>query len=119
MPTGQGGFCLTFDPEHVTLHREQGLAAPKPAQARTADYEALLGHEHATLFDISAISGAAVSPLMGSATRRAYRILFTAANIRLGVWMPRPSVVRNARELLAHPGQHQPRRWWERYRVSR
>ena len=96
-PPGQGGFGITFDPDHVALHQEKGLAAAERAQAKTTDYETLIGHRRSTLFDISAISGAAVSPLMGSATTQAYRILFTAANVRLGVWLPHPAVVRNAR----------------------
>jgi hypothetical protein len=37
---------------------------------------------------------------MGSATRHAYRILFTATNVRLGVWLPHPNVVRAARQSL-------------------
>ena len=37
---------------------------------------------------------------MGSATIQAYRILFTATNVRLGVWLPHPAVVRDARLLL-------------------
>jgi hypothetical protein len=105
VPPGQGGFCLTFDPKEVILHRGKSLRdqeqAPEQAKARTSDYEALIGHSRATLFDVSAISGAAVSPLMGSATRHAYRILFTATNVRLGVWIPHPNVVRDAREQLA------------------
>jgi hypothetical protein len=71
--------------------------------ALTSDYEALMGKRHSALFDVSAISGAAVSPLMGSATRQAYRVLFTFTNIRLGVWLPHPAVVRDARELLSRP----------------
>jgi hypothetical protein len=114
VPAGQGGFCVTFDAEHVTLHREAGLAAPKRAQARTSDYEALVGHRRATLFDVSAISGAAISPLMGSATRRAYRILFTAANISLGVWLPHPNVVRDARKWIDHPENDSTDPWWVR-----
>jgi len=114
-PPGQGGFCVTFDADYVTLHREKGLAAPEPARARTSDYEALIGHRRSTLFDISAISGAAVSPLMGSATRQAYRILFTATNVRLGVWLPHPAVVRNARQLLTHAPDYTSCRWWERH----
>jgi hypothetical protein len=103
-PPGRGGFCLTFDPDEVVLHREKSLRdqkqAPERAAARTRDFEALIGHGRATLFDVSAISGAAVSPLMGSATRHAYRILFTATNVRLGVWIPHPIVVRTARQSL-------------------
>jgi hypothetical protein len=115
VPPGQGGFCVTFDPDYVALHREKGLAAPKPVRARTLDYETLVGHRRSTLFDISAISGAAVSPLMGSATRQAYRILFTATNIRLGVWLPHPAVVRNARWMIAHGADYPLRSWWERH----
>lgn len=100
VPPGQGGFCITFDADYVTLHREKGLKAPEPAQARTRDYEALIGHRRSTLFDISAISGAAISPLMGAATRHAYRLLFTATNLRLGVWLPHPNVVRDARQWI-------------------
>jgi hypothetical protein len=115
VPPGQGGFCVTFDADYVALHREKGLASPEQARARTKDYETLIGHRRSTLFDISAISGAAVSPLMGSATRRAYRILFTATNVRLGVWLPHPVVVRNARRLIDHASDYPPRRWWERH----
>jgi hypothetical protein len=115
VPPGQGGFCVTFDAEYVAVHREKGLAAPEHARALTSDYEALIGHRRSTLFDISAISGAAVSPLMGSATRQAYRILFTATNVRLGVWLPHPAVVRNARQLIDHAQDYAPHRWWERH----
>ena len=52
------------------------------------------------MFDVSAISGAAISPLMGAATQHAYRLLFTATNVRLGVWLPHPNVVRDARKVL-------------------
>jgi hypothetical protein len=101
---GRGGFCLTFDPDEVVLHREKSLRdqeeAPDRAAAKTCDFEALVGYRRATLFDVSAISGAAVSPLMGAATRHAYRILFTATNVRLGVWLPHPNVVRDARKYL-------------------
>jgi hypothetical protein len=108
VPPGRGGFCLTFDPRYVTLHRKQGGTVPEPAQARTSDYEALLGKRRCTLFDVSAISGAAISPLMGSATRHAYRILFTATNIRLGVWLPHPVLVQRARQLLDERAQSKP-----------
>jgi hypothetical protein len=101
-PPGQGGFSLTFDPEYVALHREAGSAEPAPVRASTSDCEALIGHDRATLFDLSAISGAAISPLMGSATRHAYRILFTATNMRLGVWLPHPRVVAQASDFAKH-----------------
>jgi hypothetical protein len=99
VPRGQGGFCIAFDADDVTLRRERGLTK-ETAPARTSDYEALLDKRRCTLFDVSAISGAAISPLMGSATRHAYRILFTFTNIRLGVWIPHPACVHDAREVL-------------------
>ena len=127
-PPGQGGFCVTFDPDQVVLHREKGLAGER-AEAWTSDYEALVGNRRSTLFDVSAISGAAVSPLMGSATRHAYRILFTATNISLGVWLPHPNVVRDARRWIdqqnkksagqpgggstSQAGGGNTRSWWE------
>ena len=111
VPPGQGGFCVTFDADYVTLHREKGLKAPVPARARTSDYEALTGHRRSTLFDISAISGAAVSPLMGSATQQAYRILFTATNVRLGVWLPHPNIVRDARKWIDPDHSSTDARW--------
>ncbi len=99
VPPGQDGFCVAFDADHVTLRRERGLTR-EPARARTSDYEALVSQRRCALFDVSAISGAAISPLMGSATRHAYRILFTFTNIRLGVWVPHPVCVRDARAVL-------------------
>jgi Patatin-like phospholipase len=115
VPPGQDGFCVAFDPEHVTLRREKGLPEPQHAQARTSDYEALVGKRRTTLFDVSAVSGAAVSPLMGAATRHAYRILLTAANICLGVWLPHPSLVRDARGQLDHPDEDTVSSRWERH----
>ena len=96
VPAGRGGFCLAFDPENVTLRGNPHGGEPE-VQARTEDYEYLLGHTRFTLFDVVAISGAAFSPLMGAATRGAYRIVLTLTNLRLGVWMPHPDVVRRAR----------------------
>ena len=100
VPPGSGGFCISFDPDHVTLRRVTCAEGEADVQALTSDYEALVGQRRSTLFDISAISGAAVSPLMGSATQQAYRILFTATNVRLGVWLPHPVLVRKARNRL-------------------
>ena len=97
VPVGRGGMLLTFDPERVTLRGEDPA---NPVAASTSDYEHLVGRRKFTLFDVSAISGAAVSPLMGSMTRQAYRILLTMTNVRLGVWLPHPAVVDAARREL-------------------
>lgn len=118
VPAGRGGMLLTFDPERVTL---RGDDPQHPVAASTTDYEFLVGRQRFTLFDVSAISGAAISPLMGSATRQAYRILLTLANVRLGVWLPHPAIVDAAsRELEAQDksagrkGRRAPKndRWW-------
>ena len=51
---------------------------------------------------------------MGSATIQAYRILFTATDLRLGVWLPHPAVVdAAARELECQEAKkHRADRWW-------
>jgi hypothetical protein len=114
-PPGQAGFCVTFDPSWVTLHREAGSTEKNHVRAATTDYENLAGKRRVTLFDVSAISGAAFSPLMGAATRQAYRILFTVANVRLGVWLPHPRIVQAARAQLdrGKPGTGNKDAWWE------
>jgi hypothetical protein len=43
-----------------------------------------------TLPAMVAISGAAISPVMGRLTVRSFRFLLALLNIRLGVWIPRP-----------------------------
>ena len=118
VPPGRGGFCLAFASDRVTLRADPSCGEPN-VEAETADYEHLLGHTRFTLFDVVAISGAAFSPLMGTATRGAYRIVLTLTNLRLGVWMPHPDVVRRARAYLRKPADDRRRdrredRWWAR-----
>jgi hypothetical protein len=118
VPPGSGGFCLSFDPDRVTLRRRTCAAGEDDAQAPTADYEALAGERRCTLFDVSAISGAAISPLMGAATQQAYRILLTLTNVRLGVWLPHPAVVAAAGQAIEQQDAGKPgrpdRRWTRR-----
>jgi hypothetical protein len=111
VPPGRGGFCLAFDPDKVSLRGDRRAGEPD-VEVDTADYEYLLGHTRFTLFDVVAISGAAFSPLMGAATRGAYRILFTLTNMRLGIWMPHPEVVRRARQYLRTAGRGRRDGWW-------
>jgi hypothetical protein len=115
------GYNVTVNGLAVTFEFSSPRAPQPPrdadVQASTSDYEALVGRGLSTLFDISAISGAAISPLMGSATRQAYRILLTATNVRLGVWLPHPEVVREARRQIneqAADRHGQPGRRWAR-----
>jgi hypothetical protein len=110
VPIGRGGLSLTFDPEHVILRGEDPEHC---VTASTPDYETLVGPQRLTLFDVSAISGAAVSPLMGAATKQAYRILLTATNVRLGVWLPHPALVVAARRELDRQlsGERRRDRW--------
>jgi hypothetical protein len=111
VPVGRGGMSITFDPEHVTLRGEDPA---HPAVARTRDYELLVGRRRFTLFDVSAISGAAISPLMGSMTRQAYRLVLTMTNVRLGVWLPHPAVVAAAAQELRdqESGGRRKDHWW-------
>ena len=110
VPPGRGGLSFSFDPYHATL---RGPGPTELVRARTTDYEALVGPRRFTLFDVSAISGAAFSPLMGAATQQAYRILFTATNLRLGVWLPHPAVVDAAAQELERQGTgNHADRWW-------
>jgi hypothetical protein len=116
VPPGRGGLGFAFDPDYATLH---GLDPSQTVRARTADYEALVGSRRFTLFDVSAISGAAFSPLMGAATRQATRILFTATDLRLGVWLPHPAVVAAAEQELERQRRPDVRadRWWHAARL--
>jgi Patatin-like phospholipase len=119
VPPGRGGFCLAFASDKVTLRADPSYGE-KNVTAETADYECLLGQTRFTLFDVVAISGAAFSPLMGAATRGAYRIVLTLTNLRLGVWLPHPAVVSRARAYLGRSAEErqqdrQADRWWARW----
>ena len=135
IPPGRGSVSFTFTPADTGLSRKP-VALPaagedRPAatvdedRAETADYQTAAG---ITLFDAVAVSGAAVSPVMGKMTRPAMRILLSAANARLGVWLPSPARVRDEISWAKrHPprhdaGRHGPlrrigsamrRHWWQ------
>jgi hypothetical protein len=108
---GQGAACLTFTPDDVTLWDESA----HPPRASTHDMELIADPDRMTLFDIVALSGAAVSPLMGRATHAAFRLPLTVANVRLGQWLPSPSIVAKARDYYeANKTKRAPlrHRWW-------
>jgi hypothetical protein len=101
VPPGRDAISFTFTPAHI------GLTARAPAgtssdaahvpgrqdlRVNAALYERVVGRSM-TLFDAVALSGAAVSPVMGKMTRPAQRFLFAIANVRLGLWLPNPRLV--------------------------
>ena len=59
-----------------------------------------LGSPPLTLPSIVAISGAALSPVMGRLTVKPLRFILALLNIRLGVWIPNPSPDRAERRQL-------------------
>ena len=92
VPPGRGAVAWMFTPSSTGLHFPNVGSGDE--LVCTAAYEILLGADRMTLFDIVADSGAAISPLMGKATSAAHRLLLAAVNIRLGVWLPRPALVK-------------------------
>jgi hypothetical protein len=56
----------------------------------TGGYENAAGPRLLTLPAAVAVSGAAVSPVMGRMSRRPLRLLLGLANVRLGLWLPNP-----------------------------
>jgi hypothetical protein len=98
VPPGRGAVSFTFTPRETGLSQEQcvsdGRKEPPAGRASTGPYEEAA---RLTLFDIMAVSGAAVSPVMGKMTRPSMRILLAAADVRLGVWLPNPEHVRAGR----------------------
>jgi hypothetical protein len=63
--------------------------------ARTKAYERAIFRSCGafSVMDAVSISGAAVAPEMGKMTRAPLRFLMALANVRLGVWIPKPSCV--------------------------
>ena len=92
VPPGRGAVAWMFTPSSTGLHFPNVGSGDEVVS--TAAYERLLGPDRMTLFDLVADSGAAISPLMGKATSAAHRLLLAAVNVRLGVWLPRPALVR-------------------------
>jgi hypothetical protein len=91
LPPGRGCVSFTFTPEDIGLSR-----SPTRLPCDPKDRTGTLAYEEKTrltLFDAVAVSGAAVSPVMGKMTRPAMRILLAAAGARLGVWLPSPKTV--------------------------
>lgn len=65
-------------------------ARPPHGMVPTAEYASRAGRRLVTVPGAVAVSGAAVSPVMGRMTRAPIRILLGLANVRLGLWLPNP-----------------------------
>jgi len=86
VPPGRQAASFTFE-----RYRSGG---PLTGYVKTKELEEVAGLSSLTLPAMMAISGAAVSPSMGKATRASYRLLFALFNVRLGVWLPNPRRLR-------------------------
>jgi hypothetical protein len=76
----------------------QLIGGPPVGIVATASYETAVKRSLGafSVMDAVSISGAAVAPEMGKMTRAPLRFLMALANVRLGVWLPKPSVVEEA-----------------------
>jgi len=121
LPPGRGCVSFTFTPADIGLSREPRAGdSPPGARAAAAAYE---DKARLTLFDAVAVSGAAISPVMGKMTRPAMRILLAAADVRLGVWLDSPEAIQErsgrARARAGRPLAEEGRRRWPwRWRVA-
>jgi hypothetical protein len=91
-PPGRPVGSFTFSPS--------AIGGPLTGAARTKWYETDLGRNRRrdlTLPAAVAMSGAAISPSMGKLTYRPLTFLLALANIRLGVWVPNPTYINDAR----------------------
>lgn len=87
-PTMRGGFPVVFGPQDVTVFREQG----RTLQVGVKRFEAFAGAGRTSVMAAVAISGAAISPLMGrfNVQMAPYRFLLTLFNLRVGMWVRNP-----------------------------
>jgi rhodanese-related sulfurtransferase len=90
-PPGRRVTSFTFSANTV--------GGPLVGAMETTEYEQSFGNKRQRDFSLPAavaMSGAAIAPSMGKATRPAFRFLLALANIRLGVWVPNPRWVASA-----------------------
>jgi hypothetical protein len=87
-PSMRGGFPLVLGPSTVDVHREEG----RRVSVGTAAYENFAGPGRVSVMASVAVSGAAVSPLMGryGAQMAPYRFLLALFNARVGSWVRNP-----------------------------
>jgi hypothetical protein len=90
VPTRRFGIPLTFSPTLVRL--ESGGLVPDLGYQHTDEVEQDARGPLLTVMAASAMSGAAVSPMMGRMGGKVapFRLLLTMFNVRLGVWVMNP-----------------------------
>ena len=99
VPSGRGCAPFTFSARWCGISSgamfqgedSDSLIAPATMQP-TTNYERIAGPRLVTLPGAVAVSGAAVSPIMGRVTRAPMRLLLGLANVRLGLWLPNPKL---------------------------
>ncbi len=87
-PTMRGGFPLVFSSDGILVAREERRTY-RVDMARFEDYA---GPGRSSVMAAVAVSGAAISPLMGrfGVQMAPYRILLTLLNLRVGTWVRNP-----------------------------
>ncbi|KQU67572.1 hypothetical protein [Phycicoccus sp. Root101] len=87
-PTMRGGFPVVFGPQGIRVFREEGTTVTVPMR----EYEDFAGAGRTSVMASVAISGAAISPLMGrfGIQMAPYRLLLTLFNLRVGTWVRNP-----------------------------
>jgi hypothetical protein len=92
-PPGRGGVPFVFSRKIVGITASEGIVTTPSLKVPTANYEQAAAKRLLTVPGAVAISGAAVSPVMGRMTRAPVRFLLGIANVRLGVWLLNPARV--------------------------
>jgi hypothetical protein len=110
VPSGRGCAPFTFSALHTGISSGTMFAGevsrPDRLMRPTREYEKAAGPRLVTVPGAVAVSGAAVSPVMGRMTRRPLRLLLGLANVRLGLWLPNP----RRSDLPDAPAPHAPYR---------
>ncbi|MBA2953863.1 hypothetical protein GON03_05990 [Nocardioides sp. MAH-18] len=117
-PTMRGGFPVVFGARELSLHREERQHVCVPMR----DYERFAGPGRVSIMASVAISGAAISPLMGryGSQTAPYRFLLALFNIRVGTWVSNP--MHTPADLADIPLQSAPERrarWTDAFWLTR
>lgn len=113
VPPGRNAVSFTFshDTTGVSTGIEPDGGPGALRQVPTRDFENYAGPRLLTLTAAVAVSGAAVSPVMGRQTRPSVRFLLGMANVRLGLWLPNPERVPASAEEPRQRFLEKP--WWK------